>query len=272
MGKTKRTLLVDADVVCYRAAWRGRETLDWGDGEEPLSLLDFQKASEYIREFHDSVTPMGAPVVYCLSDREWNFRKDIFADYKANRDDRARPELLGHCLSYVKSHFRHLLYPSLEADDVMGLESKGAIMISIDKDLLTVPGLHYNPDHPEQGVFSVGRPEAAYRHLLQTLTGDSVDNYKGCPGIGPKKAEALLGSREDAPKGPKALREWVASRWPLIVEAYRGKDLSESDALLNARLAHILQPGEYCFETSGASLWTPPTAKEINAKKKSEAA
>ena len=135
----------------------------------------------------------------------------------------------------------------LEGDDVLGLlagDSKikgGTIIVSIDKDLKTIPGFHYNPMRREEGVIEVTMAQANYNHLLQTLTGDAVDGYSGCPGIGPKKAEKVL-------ENPS---------WESVVSAYNKAGIEEEDALIQARVARILRYGEYDKVKKEPILWNP---------------
>jgi DNA polymerase-1 len=49
--------------------------------------------------------------------------------------------------------------------------------------------------------------------------------------------------------------EW----WETIVAAYVKSGLTKEDALRNARLARILRPSEYDFDTNTPVLWTPPS-------------
>ena len=53
--------------------------------------------------------------------------------------------------------------------------------------MLTIPGEYYNID---SGItLKISEKGADYMHLYQTLVQVTLlDNYKGCPGIGPKKA------------------------------------------------------------------------------------
>jgi DNA polymerase-1 len=78
---------------------------------------------------------------------------------------------------------------------------------------------------------------------MQTLQGDSVDGYKGCPGIGPKKAEKILADSTDP--------------WGDIVSAYMGKGLTEDDALVQAQVARICQHQNYNYDTAEVIPWTP---------------
>jgi DNA polymerase-1 len=79
--------------------------------------------------------------------------------------------------------------------------------------------------------------------LIQTLSGDQTDGYAGCPGIGIKRAETLF--------------EKYGESWLTVVAAYEKAELTEADALMNARLAKILTVDDYDFTTSSPILWTP---------------
>ena len=46
-------------------------------------------------------------------------------------------------------------------------------------------------------LLEISEADADRYFLTQVLTGDTADGYKGVPGIGPKKAEAILGPRPD---------------------------------------------------------------------------
>ena len=115
-------------------------------------------------------------------------------------------------------------------------------MVTIDKDLKTIPGLHFDPGNPDDGIYEVTQEQADYNHLFQSLTGDLVDGYKGCPGVGPVKAARIL------EKDPC---------WASVVAAYNEKGISEEDALVQARVARILRWGEYNMEKKETRLWNP---------------
>lgn len=80
---------------------------------------------------------------------------------------------------------------------------------------------------------------------MQTLAGDQTDNYPGCPGVGMKTADKLLDGLIQK------------DMWSCVVERFNKAGLEEEEALLQARLAHILQVGEYDFDTNSVVMWTP---------------
>ena len=107
--------------------------------------------------------------------------------------------------------------------------------------MLTIPCEYYNMDSEVTEV--IDEETANHMFFFQTLVGDPVDNYKGCPGIGPKKATELLLS-----KGVK---------WKTITDAYDKAGLSEDHALTQARVARILRSSDYNFQKEEINLWSP---------------
>ena len=138
----------------------------------------------------------------------------------------------------------------LEADDLLGIWATDPmfrvgdrkIIVSTDKDMLTVPCELWNPNHPEFGVKNISRKEADRFHLYQTLCGDSTDGYSGCPTIGHTRASRILA--EDP-------------TWEAVLKAYKSQGLTESDALVQARLARILRVENYNVKTEKMKYWIP---------------
>ncbi len=126
----------------------------------------------------------------------------------------------------------------VEADDYcvwkMYDEPNDWVLCHIDKDLNQAQGAHYN--YTKLNAYQVSQEEADYMFYLQTLTGDTSDGYKGCPGIGPKKAEKILQDLDLTNE-----REV----WEAIIATYSDKGLTEEDALVQARVARMLRPSEY---------------------------
>ena len=130
-----------------------------------------------------------------------NFRKEIDPSYKANRtqaDPKHREALRLHLLD----KWQAVECKGYEADDGCGVHQKqdgSTIICGIDKDLLQIPGRHYQWPIVRKGVvvnpggFKEISVEDGWRNLFtQVLTGDTSDNIKGVNGIGPKKAAKLL--------------------------------------------------------------------------------
>lgn len=141
--------------------------------------------------------------------KEESVRKEIYADYKANRTeapDDLKPQfaLIEELLNRL--HLPSIAIPRIEADDIIGCLVKQyhqdfdeILIASGDKDLMqfvdgkvkmldTMKGVTYGPADVEE---KMGVPPHQIVDYL-ALIGDSSDNIPGVPGIGPKGASALL--------------------------------------------------------------------------------
>lgn len=264
MGKSsKLTALIDGDILIYKSAAAVERPVDWGEGLWTLHSY----LPEAIDHFEDTVLSVvqalsqeydaSVSTVFALSDRESNFRKELWPEYKANRANKRSPLCRGPLYDYVLKTHPTRFYPGLEADDVLGIlmTSRGnkqdrvtgkKVLVSIDKDLNTVPGLHYN--YGKDVHYNVDAAQADYYFMCQTLTGDPVDGYAGVKGVGAKTAEKLLADKT-------GIEEW----WPAVVAAYTKAGLTEHYALTMARMARICRAQDYDFTKGEVILWTPPT-------------
>lgn len=182
-----------------------------------------------------------------------NWRLNVLEDYKANRQESKRPELWATARETMFKVFPVLeTEPGLEGDDIVGLYattwaqtgvSADVVTVSCDKDFRTIPGLFYNPDRPEKGVQEISKEDALRYHAYQTLIGDSVDNYSGCPNVGPVSARALLEGQDPA------------DFWDIIVSEFEAEGLDEEDAVVQAVVSRILQFGDYDFERQEVLLY-----------------
>lgn len=123
------------------------------------------------------------------------------------------------------------------------MDGYDSIIVSLDKDMKTIPGKFYNFGTDE--LITVTKDQAKYNHMYQTLIGDVADGYPGCPKYGPVKAKKLLDSLTPD------------KYWEGVVKAFESQGLTEQDALLQARLSYILQDGDYDTETHEVKLWLP---------------
>lgn len=141
------------------------------------------------------------------------FRHEIFADYKAQREE--TPEDIKLSIPYIKKilaayHIPILQVDGYEADDIIGTiagigEREGAnvFMLSPDKDYAQLVTDHismYRPRHGG-GYEIMGPKEVCEKYGIEStsqvidllgLMGDSSDNYQGCPGVGEKTAVKLI--------------------------------------------------------------------------------
>lgn len=247
----KRTLLIDGDILLYVESSAVEIEMDWGDDWWTLHG-DAREAKERVDIWVADIKELleADDVILTLTDNA-NWRKDVLPTYKANRKGKRKPVVYNELKRYAIDTYKTALYPTLEADDVMGIlqtdpaNDNDTVIVSEDKDMMTIPGKLYRPIRPEEGIQYISLEQANYNHYKQALMGDSTDGYAGCPGIGPKTAEKILKQADDS------------ECWGLIVAAYEKAGLTEEDALTQARVARILRHGEYNHKKEKVNLWTP---------------
>lgn len=198
--------LIDASVYIFRAWFsmpddfvnqRGEPTnAVYGFSGFLCSLLEQTGAEHVAVAFDESLSK--------------SYRNEIYPEYKANRDP--APEELKRQFSWARSVAEAMglqCYADqrYEADDLIGTladywGSRGypICVVTADKDLAQLVGdRDYWWDFSRNQKLNAKQltekfgvmPEQMADYLA--LTGDSVDNIPGVPGVGPKSASALLG-------------------------------------------------------------------------------
>jgi hypothetical protein len=245
------TALIDADIAAFRAAAGGETKIDWGDGETSTSVNPHAAADAAVQTIRVWMRLADCDKAICCFTGRNNFRKIVLPTYKHHRAGKSKPQAYTYVVQRVREEFPSQLVDGLEGDDLMGImltngRYPGAVCVTLDKDLRTVPGLHFNPIKDRKPV-AVSEAQADYKWLTQTLTGDITDGYTGLPGIGPKKAAKILGEH---PASAKVL-------WPKVQQAYIAAKLTVTDALTQARVARILRATDYDRATKSVLLWHP---------------
>jgi DNA polymerase-1 len=249
-----RHLLIDGDILAYQAAAASEKVIRFGEDlcfpvghltdarvlfEDKLSsILKTLKTTNYTLAFTDGE----------------NFRKQLLPTYKANRIGKPKPVVLGFLKQEILNDESHSSYirTGLEADDVLGILSTSKvqikadqrIIVSVDKDFKSVPGFFYSLKDEE--LIEVSEAEADRWWMKQTLMGDTADGYTGCPGIGPKTADKILGDAAS-----------VTEIWPKVVAAFEKAGFGEEEALTQARVARILRASDFDFKNKKVKLWEP---------------
>ena len=120
---------------------------------------------------------------------EDNFRNRITGDYKAGRPP--KPEYYELARDYMLEFMNAEVVHGQEVDDKLAQEqTPSTVICSIDKDLLQVPGSHYN--WVTRSWTHILKEEGDEWFWIQMLVGDNVDNITGIDGIGIIKAIALV--------------------------------------------------------------------------------
>lgn len=259
------TVLVDGDGFAYRAAMTAERAIDWGDGLWTLHA----DANDAIRRMDDDIMRCveridpNAKIEMAITDSGANFRNSVWPTYKAKRKKTRKPVCLPAMREHLLTHWNARLRPNLEGDDVLGILATHPtivpgekVILSADKDFFTIPGKFCRTAGEDAfKIVDVSQEEADIFHLKQTLMGDTTDEYPGCPGVGPVKAEKIISEvLEGLPPGADV----VAALWPVIVGLFTKAKQNEAAALVQARCARILRHTDYDFNAKEPILWTPP--------------
>lgn len=226
--------LVDADILTYQIGFgaegdsesRALNTLDGFICD--LMLIDLPDVFDY--EFF--ITGKSIP----------NFREAIAVTqpYKGNRTGTKKPEHIQALRDRLVSYWGAEIADGEEADDLISKRmtelGDNCICISIDKDLDTVPGWHYN--FRKGNRYYVDPDEAMYNFYTQLLTGDRVDNIKGVANVGAKKAIKILDGCHTE-----------LEMWNACVEAHGNAERAIEDAILLHMRRHKDE------------IWQPPDAR-----------
>lgn len=246
---TTKKLLIDGDALVWTATEACQEET-WWDSTNNLrtAACNVDAAADNVAGAINALATqaMADDVLVVIGpDTKAYWRCLLWPDYKKHRRRADAPVGLAAVRDRIRSEWGAQIQTALpheEADDVLAWHmtkpdrAVKPILWSPDKDMMQVPGIHFNV---ESGFTTVSSLEADYMHMYQTLVGDATDGYPGCHGVGPVKAKQILDITKQA--------QW----WPEIVKAYKKAEFPESFALNQARVARILRYGEEPMK------WTP---------------
>ncbi len=184
------TALIDADVLVYQCAFAfQRKGEDVGLFDEVITCLD--------NLILGMLEETGADNYRLFLTGKGNFRYNVAktVPYKGNRKSE-KPFHYENIRIYMQSVYNAEVITGMEADDALAInQTEDTVICTIDKDLLQVPGKHYNWRKNEHYV--IDEYDGWYNFYIQLLQGDRADNIKGIDGIGPTKAERILEGSED---------------------------------------------------------------------------
>jgi hypothetical protein len=241
MEDTPCLALVDGDILVYRLGFASE------DQEWPIcrSRVDHFLSDLLLCANVDGYKGW-------LTHGKDNYRNEIAVTlpYKGNRPA-VKPKHYHDIRGYLVESHGFVMETTQEADDALGIEQcfletqapNHSIICSIDKDLLMIPGWHYNFVTDERRY--VTKEEGMRNFYIQLLTGDRTDNIPGIKGIGPVKAKKLLdstnGSEEDM--------------YLAVLDAYTQANGGYQDAALK----DVLERGRLLWiRREKDQLWTPP--------------
>lgn len=220
---SKMVALIDGDIIVYRCGFAAEKTkylvesegvftyaLSAKDAKEKGGTIWNRKELEplevclqavnatidsILRKLEEYYGKPFVPEIYISEGISFREKLAKTRKYKGNRDGQQKPTHYQAIREYLTSKFSSLPTTNgLEADDALGIRStelgNKSVIVSIDKDLLQIPGQHYN--WVNDNHINISKPEGDIRLGCQLLSGDPTDNIPGLPGMGEKKSSNLL--------------------------------------------------------------------------------
>ena len=202
------TALIDGDIVAYRCAASCQKK---GVTVEPVEVAILRAEELMQRILYETASEFYYPYLTGSN----NFRLKYNPEYKANRKDFKKPEWLEQVREHLVVHWNAQVSDGCEADDLMAIQqtkqSDETIICTIDKDLLQVPGRHYNFVKSEFKTISPF--EGRFNFYWQFIMGDTSDNIFGFDGKArqtiPRFLESTLSEMQDLANNEQTIFEYV---------------------------------------------------------------
>lgn len=248
--------LLDGDLIAYRSAASCEPTKTKPHLEPPEVAL---------YRLHDMIERIciatNSSDIECYIGGSDNFRYKIYPEYKANRT-KEKPHYLEACREMLVTEYKATVVNGYETDDALGIAQTkydgNSRICSLDKDLLQIPGSHYNW---VSGVSRLVSPLDGLRTFYkQLILGDRTDNIPGYDGK----------LRGECPKFIQKLQEPIdemtdaVDMYEHVKEVYHNYVIEQESPTLdacwlddlhrNAQLLYILKNEE--------EYWHPPGQKE----------
>ena len=242
--------MYDGDLLCYRASASCEPTKAKPFLEPPEVAL--WRLNDMIERICISTNTFDGEFYLGGTD---NFRYNIYPEYKGNRK-KEKPTYLESCRELLVTQYGATVVNGIETDDMLGIRQTqlgGASRIcSLDKDLLQIPGYHWNWVNLEAKLVS---PLDGLRTFYkQIILGDKTDNIPGYDGALRSSCPKFIQKLQEPIDG---MTDEVDMYW-YVTDVYLGQnglgnqeeDFTRKELHRNAQLLYILRKeGEY---------WSPP--------------
>lgn len=226
---------IDGDLITYPCAVAAKN--------EPFEVAQLW-ADRVMQQILDK-TEAAAYKLYLNG--KGNFRYSIYPDYKGNRTA-PKPEYLEPLRQYLVEKWQAVFTEGVETDDMLGIEltanHENGIIASFDKDLLQVPGRHFN--WKKDLWKDVNPTEGLQNFYAQLIAGDGADNIPSYDGKFRQTVPKFIQSMQ----APLYQMTSALEMYEHCLEVYNN---DQTTMERNARLLYILRKkGEY---------WQPPYVK-----------
>ena len=227
-----RKAAIDFDILQYEigfaaeAYWKYMHEDNGVEVEDPPPFSIVEEMLESRMSHILAVAEADNSPILCITGNN-NFRNAISKSSKYKDRASHKPYHHKNILVYAECRWGLMVEDGLEADDLLGIlltNEKNIICCSRDKDLLQVPGWHFQwevSNQPQFGPFLVegygdlllspnGKKLKGWGDkffLAQLIMGDRVDTIPGLPSHGPVAAFNILQATSTYEEGLEAVRE-----------------------------------------------------------------
>lgn len=189
--------LIDADILKHLVTYDIHKDLMMNIQRSDSQRIQY--IEDRLQSIFSSFSAKG--YIFCFSGKSYStFRHSIGMEreYKGSRTDpnfyKGKIEDMSFVVSYISNQYPTLVFSDLEADDVISmLQNDNTFVYSNDKDLLQIPGFHF--DLEKWDVYHMSEEKAFYNLVTQVIKGDSTDSIPGLKGYGDKKSKELIESK-----------------------------------------------------------------------------
>lgn len=194
----KAILAVDGDIIAYRTACVVEDHWEGAGYDIVNTTISQIMENTGVNKMRIYLSGKSDGTKYPTENKNFRYAIAKTKPYKGNRASMKRPQFLNHIYDYMIEHKNAIVVDGYEADDAIATDMTlyKAIHCGIDKDILQIPGLHYN--YVKEEWQEVTYEEAELTLYRQILMGDSSDNIPGLPRFGVKTAEAHITNAESA--------------------------------------------------------------------------
>lgn len=208
----KRLALIDADFFLYYCTHNKKD--DSGEIQEKTFEEVCEEADVFLAKI---LTAVNTDEYIAAFTAGKSFRYSVYPDYKGNRKGFEKPKFFQELKEWLLKNKGFTFEMNLEADDYVSILKRDPsfysekedqkILVSNDKDVLMLQGMHYNP---VKGHFIITFDGDSEQYFWKSMiTGDTADNIKGIPGKGVKFADKLLDHLEINQYPSDVLRAYV---------------------------------------------------------------
>lgn len=220
--------LLDMDIVAYRCSASAEN--------DPVEVALFRIDDLVRRILHE--TNVTDYIGYLTGPN--NFRYELYPLYKANRKDKPKPVHLEACKEHLIVKWGSKVTDGIEADDALGIDHQAepdSVLASIDKDLLQLPGKHYN--FVKQEFVTISPLQGMRNFYTQLLEGDATDNIPAFDGkfrnTRPKFVQKFIDGLENM-TDPFEMCGYVQDIWKVYGG---GWDVNYDQFYINAQCLYI---------------------------------